>query len=260
MSGARGVSLRVASFGGVAELGYCGRVPTDRLSVVLAAMADVDGDSPSALDRLCGAAVGLLALRGAGISLMVDGELRGTAGVSGSGVRAVQELQFELGEGPCVDAWASVEPVLEPDLASPYIARWSAFAAGAVEAGVLAVFAFPLHLGAIRVGVLVLYRDRPGGLDGDELGYGLVLADLAAWVILGVQSGAPSDVLHDVLAAEPPHWAEVHQATGIVSVQLGVALDEALVRLRAHAFAEERPLRVIAREVVTHQLRLEPSG
>ena len=241
-------------------MGYCGRVPTDRLSVVLAAMADLDGDSPSAVDRLCGAAVGLLDLRGAGISLMVDGELRGTAGVSGAGVAAVQELQFELGEGPCVDAWASMEPVLEPDLVRPQVTRWPAFAPGAVAAGVLAVFAFPLHLGAIRVGVLVLYRDRASGLDGDELAYGLVLADLATWVILGVQSGAPADALHELLAVEPPHWAEVHQATGIVSVQLGVGLDEAFVRLRAHAFAEGRPMREVAREVVAHRLRLEPSA
>lgn len=240
-------------------MGYCGWVPTDRLSAVLAAMADLDGANPSALDRLCGAAVTLLSLRGAGISLMVDGELRGTAGVSGSGVEMVQELQFELGEGPCVDAWASMEPVLEPDLAGPEVARWSAFAPDAVAAGVLAVFAFPMLLGAIRIGVLVLYRDRTGGLDRDELAYGLVLADLATWVILGLQSGAPGDALHELLTAEPPHWAEVHQATGMVSVQLGVGLDEAFVRLRAHAFAEGRPLREIARDVVARRLRLEPA-
>lgn len=191
---------------------------------------------------------------------MVDGELRGTAGVSGSGVQAVQELQFELGEGPCMDAWASKEPVLESDLASPRVARWPAFAPGAVAAGVLALFAFPLLLGAIRIGVLVLYRDHPSGLDPDGLAYGLVLADLATWVILGLQSGAPPDALHELLADEPPHWAEVHQATGIVAVQLGVGLDEAFVRLRAHAFAEGRPMREIAREVVGKRLRLEPSA
>ena len=235
-------------------------MPTDRLSAVLAAMADLDGDHPSALDRLCGAAVALLALRGAGISLMVDGELRGTAGLSGPGVQAVQELQFELGEGPCVDAWAHMEPVLEPDLGNPRRARWPAFATGAVDAGVLAVFALPLHMGAIRIGVLVLYRDHAGGLDSDQLAYGLVLADLATWVILGLQSGAPADALHELLATEPPHWAEVHQATGIVSVQLGVGLDEAFVRMRAHAFAAGQPMREIAREIVAHRLRLEPSG
>ncbi len=191
---------------------------------------------------------------------MVDGELRGTAGVSGSGVLAVQELQFELGEGPCVDAWANTEPVLEPDLGSPRVARWPALTQGAVAAGVLAVFAFPLRLGAIRIGVLVLYRDHPGGLDDEELAYGLVLADLATWVILSLQSGAPDDALHELLAAEPPHWAEVHQATGIVAVQLRVGLDESFVRLRAHAFAEGRPMREIARDVVAHRLRLEPAG
>ena len=240
--------------------GYCGSVPIDRLSEVLAAMAELDGAHPSALDRLCGAAVALLSLRGAGISLMVDGELRGTAGVSGSGVQAVQELQFELGEGPCVDAWARMSPILEPDLAHPLRARWPAFAAGALDAGVLAVFALPLHMGAIRIGVLVLYRDETGSLDGDQLAYGLVLADLATWVILGLQSGAPADALHELLAVEPPHWAEIHQATGIVSVQLSVGLDEAFVRIRAHAFAEGRSMREIAQEIVAHRLRLEASG
>lgn len=214
-------------------LGYRGGVPTDRLSTVLAAMADIDGDRPSALDRLCGAAVGLLSLRGAGISLMADGQLRGTAGVSDPGVAAVQELQLELGEGPCVDAWASMEPVLEPDLASPRVARRPAFAPAGVAAGVVAVFAFPVGLGAIRVGVLVLYRDHVGGLSSEEVAYGLVLADLATWVILGLQAHAPGEALHELLAEEPPHWAEVHQATGMVAVQLGVSLDEAFVRLRA---------------------------
>jgi hypothetical protein len=69
--------------------------------------------------------------------------------------------------------------------ASPEVPRWPVFAPGAVAAGVLAVFAFPLLLVAIRIGVLVLYRGRPGGLDIDELAYGLVLADLPTWAILG---------------------------------------------------------------------------
>lgn len=240
-------------------MGYCGSVATDRLSAVLTAMAELDGAHPSALDRLCAAAVALLSLHGAGISLMADGELRGTAGVSDDGVAVIQELQLELGEGPCVDAWRRMEPVLEPDLGSPEFVRWPVFASRGVAAGLAAVFAFPLHLGAIRIGVLVLYRDRTGGLDGDELAYGLVLADLATWVILGLQSGGPPDGLHELLKVEPPHWAEVHQATGMVAIQLDVGLDEAFVRLRAHAFAEGLPLREIAREVVARRLRLEAS-
>src|ERR1700734_4188493 len=133
-------------------------MPTDRLSVVLKEIVDADVDGSSSLvDRVCMAAVSLLSLGGAGLSLMVDGELRGTAGVSDPGIAVVQELQLTLGEGPCVDAWTSRAPVLESDLAEPAVARWPAFAQAGVGAGILAVFAFPLALGAIRLGVLVLY-------------------------------------------------------------------------------------------------------
>jgi hypothetical protein len=232
-------------------------VPIDRLSVVLRAMAEVGGGgSVSPIDRVCVATGALLSLRGAGLSLMVDGELRGTAGVSDRGIAVVQELQLTLGEGPCVDAWTSRGPVLESDLANPAVARWPAFAQAGVDAGIHAVFAFPLALGAIRLGVLVLYRDRSGVLSADELAYSLVLADVATHVVLGLQAGAPAGELHELLAREPPHWAEIHQATGIVSVQLGVSLDEAFVRLRAHAFAEGLPLRAVAREIVRRRLRL----
>ncbi len=236
-------------------------MPTERLSEVLAAMALVgERQAVSLVDRVCLAAVALLSLSGAGLSLMVDGELRGTAGASDGPVAAIQELQLTLGEGPCVDAWANRTPVLEADLAWPAATRWPAFAAAGVAAGIRAVFAFPLHLGAIRVGVLVLYRDRPGALGDAELARGLVLADVATHVILGLQAGAAPDELHVLLASEPPYWAEIHQATGMASVQLGVSLDEAFVRLRAYAFAHDRQLRAVARDVVERRLRLSEDG
>jgi len=212
------------------------------------------------IDRVCGAAAELLSLSGAGLSLMVDGELRGTAGVSESGIAAVQELQLMLGEGPCVDACQVMEPVLEADLASPQRVRWPAFAEAGVAAGVMAVFAFPLRLGAVALGVLALYRDRAAPLTEEELALGLVLAEVATQTILGLQAGAPPQQLHALLADEPAHWAEIHQATGMVSAQLRVSLDEAFVRLRSLAFAHERPLREVAADVVARRLRVERDG
>ncbi len=229
----------------------------DRLSAVLAAMASVDGDAPSAVDRVCVAAVAMLSPTGAGISLMVDGQLHSSAGVSDPGIGAIQELQLSLGQGPCVDAWRDNAPVLEPDLTDPALVRWPTFAQAGVAAGVRSVFAFPLHLGAIRIGVLVLYRDRPGTLSAEELALGLVLADVASQVVLALQAGAPDGEVHEVLAAEPAHWAEVHQAAGMVAAQLGVSIDEAFVRVRAHAFADSRALRDVAGDVVARRLRLE---
>ncbi len=233
---------------------------SDRLSAVLASIADVGDEVVSPIDRVCVAAASLLALSGAGISLMVGGELRGSAGVSEPGVAAVQELQLELGQGPCVDAWAEGIPVLESDLADPDQLRWPAFAERGVAAGLRAVFAFPMRLGAIRLGVIVLYRDRPGALTEEELARGLVLADVATNMVLALAAGAPPDTVPARLAGEPPHWAEVHQATGMISVQLAIPMDEAFVRLRGHAFAAEQPLRAVAAQVIARRLRLDSSS
>jgi hypothetical protein len=231
----------------------------DRVGAVLAAMGAVDGDTPSVIDRVCVAAVGLLGLSGCSISLMVDGRLEGSTGVSDPQSAAVQELQLELGEGPCIDAWERDEPVGASDLADPAGTRWPLFSRAAVAEHVRAVFAFPLHQGAIRIGVLVLYRAQPGVLTGEEWARGAVLADVTSQIVLALQAGAPEGEIHELLAGEPPHWAEVHQATGMISVQLGVTVDEAFVRLRAHAFGERRPLREVARDVVQRRLRLEAS-
>jgi GAF domain-containing protein len=231
----------------------------DRLSAVLTAMASVDGHAESVIDRVCVAATRMMSLDGAALSLMVDGELRGTAGATSPGVELIQELQLSLGQGPCVDAWALREPVVESDLADPEVLRWPAFAPAAAEAGIRAVFAFPLMLGAIRIGALALYRDHPGGVSADEFGDGLVLADVAVHVMLGLQAGADGDAVHELLADQPAYWAEVHQATGMISAQLGVSLDDAFVRMRAFSFAESRPLRDVAGDVVARRLRLEPS-
>jgi hypothetical protein len=211
----------------------------------------------SPVEAVCDAASSLLEVTGSGLSLMSDGQLRGAAGPREPGIAAVHDLQFALGEGPCIDAWETREPVLAPDLGEPAGSRWPAFGRGALDAGVAAVFAFPLRMGAIRLGVLATYRAAPGPLTEDGLALGLTLADVATQLVLGLQAGAQDGRLHDLLAQEPPHWAEVHQASGMVSVQLGVSLDEAFVRLRAHAFAEGRSLRAVAADVVHRRLRLE---
>lgn len=228
-----------------------------RLSLVLSAMADALRDgAPSSIDGVCRAAVSLLSLSGAGVSLMVGGELRGTAGTTDPATAAVQELQMALGEGPCLDAWALREPVVEADLADPTVVRWPAFAGAEATAGVGAVFAFPISLGAIRIGVLLLCREHRGALSSSEIGQALVLADLAAHVVLGLQAGAQPGGLPDALSDELLHWPEVHQATGMLSVQLAVSLDDAFVRLRGYAFRHNRPVRAVANDVVARRLQI----
>jgi hypothetical protein len=171
------------------------------------------------------------------------------------------ELQLTLGEGPCHDVLASAAPVLAADLGDGEFARrWPGFAPAACQLGAGAVFAFPLIVGAIRAGVLGLYRGSPGPLPGRQFGDLLILADAATVMLLGSVHGDAGDGDGAALDGQAPdlalHRAEVDQATGMLTVQLGVPAGEAFVRLRAYAYGQDRRLADVAGDIVARRLRL----
>lgn len=171
----------------------------------------------------------------------------------------LEELQFTLGEGPCVDALVSGGPVLAADLFSPSsLRRWPGFASEAAEVGAGGMFAFPLQAGAVRVGVLALHRARVGPLSSEEFGDALVFADAALVLLLDTRAGIASDALVWPAGGMSERRAEVHQATGMISAQLELGIEQALLRLRAYAFAHDRRIGEVAREVVGRRLRFAP--
>jgi len=207
--------------------------------------------------RLVAACVEVLDVTGAGIMLMVDDEHRGSLGASDEATRLVEELQFTLGEGPCVDTYRTGRPVLEPQLANPAVPRWPEFSMQAVGAGIAAIFGFPLQIGAIRIGALDLYSDRPGDLRPQQFTDALIMADVIAHAVLELQAGAEPGVLASELRAGTSLRMAVHQASGMLSVQLDLPIGDALTRLRAYAYAESTPINKVAREVVDRRLRIE---
>jgi GAF domain-containing protein len=194
-------------------------------------------------------------MTGAGIMLMSGDVPRGSVCSTNPVSALVEQLQYTLGEGPCVDAYNQGSPVFEPDLANPRTPRWLAFSGPVLEAGVRAVFGFPLQVGAVRLGSMDLYRDKPGPLTDDQHADALVMADVAAHAVLMVQAEAPAGMLAAELEAGADFQYVVHQASGMVAVQLDVSVGQALIRLRAHAFGNERPLTEVARDVVARSLR-----
>lgn len=206
--------------------------------------------------RLCGVCPGITGVTGAGVMLM-SGEIpRGSLCTSNPVSHLIEELQYTLGEGPCVDAYQQDRVVAEPDLADPVTRRWLAFTPPALQAGVRAVFGFPLRVGAVRLGALNLYRDCPGPLGGDQHADALVVAGVAARWVLEAQAGAPFDAVAEELEMGADFHFVVHNAAGIVSVQEGISVTEALLRLRAYAFSNERLLADVAQDVVARRLRL----
>jgi len=195
-------------------------------------------------------------VNGAGVMLMSGDIPCGSLGASDEVSKLIEDLQYTLGEGPCVDAYQLDAAVAEPDLADPGARRWLAFTPPALDAGVRAVFGFPLRTGSVRLGALNLYRDQPGPLSADQHADALVVADVTARWVLEAQAGAPPGaVAKEVESGADFHFA-VHNAAGVVSVQEDVSVTEALIRLRAFAFSNNRPLTDVARDIIAHTIRL----
>jgi hypothetical protein len=219
--------------------------------------AGIDSLTPDRLGQVCRDATGVT---GASIMLMAGDQPRGSLGATDAVSARIEELQLTLGEGPCVDAYERDWPVLEPDLANPADPRWVAFSGPAVEAGARAIFGFPVRIGALRLGALDLYCDRPGPLTDEQHADALVVADVAAITLLALEADSPAGTIVRGLGAGTGLPHVVHQASGMVSAQLDVPVGEALLRLRAHAFAADRPLVEVATDVVARRLRFgEPT-
>lgn len=208
--------------------------------------------------RLCEVCAEVTGMTGAGIMLMSGEVPQGAVCTTDQVSKLIEDLQFMLGEGPCVDAFSHLRPVLEPDLIEPEVPRWMAFSVPAIAAGVRAVFGFPLQVGAVRLGALNLYRDQPGPLSDDQHADALVMADVSAAAVLMMQANAPPGKLAVELETGSDFRYAVHQASGMVAVQLDVSVAQAMIRLRGYSFANERPLIEVAQDVVARRLRFDP--
>jgi hypothetical protein len=218
-----------------------------------------DGDAPVSIAALCRAAVLRLGVDGASVTAVSGLVAHEPVFASDQASARLEESQFTMGEGPGTDDFRPGSPMLIPELGA-VAARWPGFVPAAIAAGARAVFSFPLQAGAIHVGVLSLYRARPGPLQAEELADGLVFADIALQLLLDASSGITGLPDYQPLDGVPGVRAEVHQATGMISAQLGVSLEEAFVRLRAHAFASGAALGEVAGDVVRRRLRFGPGA
>jgi hypothetical protein len=198
----------------------------------------------------------------AAISLVFAGAASGTLGASGAAARVYDELQFTFGEGPCLDSVTQRAPVLVADLANANDALWPAYGPAMLDHEIRGIFAIPVVVAGEFVGALDLFRAQPGELPLDHLADAVVAAELAGMPLLDVMH---SDLQAAVNDPDSDAWAafnalsrtEVSQATGMLVAQLGVEPAEALVRLRAHAYATNRSATDVARDILDRRLYLE---
>ena len=220
---------------------------------VLAIARDTRDDRALA-EQICRACVAGLDVDGAAISLLTASALSATLWASDATAELLEELQFTLGQGPCMEAATTGRPDLTPDLSDiTDTSRWSIFAAAVAEraGGIGAVFALPLQWGTVNLGVLDLYRRAPGSLTRGQLRDVVSTAEIAALMLLGLRTDPGDEHSWD---GSWGNRAEIHQATGMVIAQLGLSATDAFARLRAYAFAERRLLCDVATDVVARRL------
>lgn len=233
----------------------------DRMRAGLTVALQGAGRGQEVAARLCAACVEILDVDGAALSVMYDGTLSRSFGASDASSRELDELQFTLGEGPCLDSVSALAPVLVGDLDASTGTRWPAFTEGARRHGVRAVFALPVAVASIQVGALDLYRNHPGDLGSADLEGALIAAELAALPLLDLMGIDLDAAVNDDTSTAWDELSaltrvEVYQAAGMLIAQLGVSAAEALVRLRGYAFVHNLTASEVAWQIIDRDLRL----
>jgi hypothetical protein len=240
---------------------YADTGATDRLvrATVLAAILEhTDGDDP--LRRVCQAGMWLLPVDGASVSVMTDSAHRETLHASDDVNRRIEELQFTLGEGPCVEAFTTRRPVLVTNLATASTPLWPVFAEEMIGQPVGAIYAFPLRTATACVGAMEFYRRHPGELSAADLTIALRVVSVATALLLNHGSQADDAAETDDVAGA--WWGrltedrrQVHQATGMLVGAFDIPADQAIALLRGYAFSTGRRIDEVARALTTGQLR-----
>ena len=148
----------------------------------------------------------------------------------------LEDRQFVLGEGPLVEAFATRLAFEATNTREPARHGWLSLDLDAE--GIGAALAFPMIVDDACLGALTLYRAEPGGLSDGQRALAAMAADAAA-LETASHLLAARDADRSVSALF--RIDALQQAVGIVMDQLTVTADEAIVRIRAHAYHTDRP-------------------
>ncbi|WP_127819841.1 GAF and ANTAR domain-containing protein [Microbacterium sp. CPCC 204701] len=215
-----------------------------------AAVMAVLGQAGSS-DHLSESFLTLFPVDGASVSTL--GDVLGTEIVSATGAdaRRLDELQFDLGEGPCWDALRHGAPISELDLSDGGMKRWPAFAAAASKkVPAASIYAFPVAVGSLRFGAVDLFARQRLTLSSDQTRQATAMADLIGSHLL-------REAIDRTKNPEAPDVSTrriVHQATGVVLAQLDITAEEAQLVIQGHAFAAGATVMSIASDVVERRL------
>lgn len=216
---------------------------SDTFAIVYSALDQVDED-----DQLVEPILRLMPLSGASIATLGDTLSPETIAASDEQIALIDELQFDLSEGPCWDAVGSGRPVLEEAVKRNGYDSWPSFTEAIRDHAVGSIFAFPLRVGPLQVGAVELYDTEERTLDTQSVEDMMSLTrPLSRYVLRRTLELAS---LPDTAQLKPHARRRIHQATGFVIAQLGLTPDDAHLLIQAQAFAQNRSMSDVAEDIL----------
>jgi hypothetical protein len=214
--------------------------------------------APDEPETYCEAFLSVLPVTGAAVSTI--GEVLGSETVAASDAQSarIDELQFDLGEGPCWDAMRSAQPVLAPSIRTTGATRWPAFTHSVIQDGVSSVFAFPLTVGPVRFGAIDMYSAAPVRLSETQTRQAVAMAEIVSRHVLRRALAAIGEGPEAGVSAYSRRL--IHQASGVVLAQIDVSADDARLVIQGHAFAAGRSMMDVAQDILAGRLRFTRVG
>jgi GAF domain-containing protein len=219
-----------------------------RAFVRLADTLVADYDVIDLFHALCADCVDLIGAHAAGLLLSDQRGALQAVSASSEAAQLVELFQLQADQGPCLDSFRTSEQVISGELARE--TRWPKFTARAAEYGFAAVHALPMRLRGTTIGALNLFHREPCTLPVAELAVAQALADVATIAILSDRSTREREALTEQLQAALTSRVIIEQAKGILAERGGISLDDAFVRLRAHARATQQRISDLAHGVI----------
>ncbi|MPZ86966.1 MAG: GAF domain-containing protein [Nitriliruptorales bacterium] len=212
-------------------------------------------DLSDVLDHLGTEITQILAVNGAGVMLEDEHQHLRLTSTSDRVLQRLEDLQIELQEGPCLLAYQTGEHVIVADIGADE--RFPRFGSLARDAGMAAVYSFPLRLQDKVVGALNLYRDTPGQFDPEQIEVGQTLADVATAYLVHAEDVQRSAVLNRQLQHALDSRVVIEQAKGFVAARLDTRPDLAFEALRRYARQHGVKLRSVSQDVLERRLSVE---
>ena len=207
--------------------------------------------------RICLVAKEILNAKTVSLALVIDHAYRPMAATDDLGT-LLDDEQFALGDGPTFDAQRAPAPIILEDANAHHVlARWPVFTKLAEKHGIYGTFAMPLRIGDAYLGVLTAYRSRPGEPSAEQYADGLILASLATAELVRQEAGAAQDSGSGIFEPGLYDQSALQVAAGMVAEALNISIVAALVRIRARAFADDRPVSQTAQQIVARDLVLD---